>query len=112
MTSTHAVRCHFLVCTNARPPGSALPSCGRRGSGDVFAAFQKEIARRGLPPGVKVTATGCLTPCQYGPTVVVYPAGAWYGAVGPGDVAEIVARHLDDNSTAERLRLPPEAQLW
>ncbi len=112
MTNTHAVRFHFLVCTNTRPPNSPLPSCGRRGSEGVYQAFGRELARRGLPPGVKVTATGCLTPCQYGPTVVVYPAGVWYGAVAPGDVSEIMASHLDDNKSVKRLLLPPAARLW
>jgi len=112
MTNTHAVRCHFLVCTNTRPAGSPLPSCGQRGSGEVYAAFQRELALRGLPPGVKVTATVCLTPCQHGPTVVVYPQGAWYGGTAPSDVPEIMASHLDDNAPVERLLLPPDARLW
>lgn len=112
MTHSHTVRFHFLVCTNARPEGSPLPSCGRRGGGSVYAAFARELALRGDGEGIKVTATGCLTPCQHGPTVVVYPAGDWYGAVAPTDVPEIVASHLDNNQAVERLRLPPDAQLW
>ncbi len=95
-----------------RPPNHPLPSCGRRGSGEVYAAFQLELARRGLPPGIKVTATGCLTPCRHGPTMAVYPEGAWYGAITPADVPEIVASHLDDDTCVERLLLPPGAQLW
>lgn len=110
--NTHAVQFHFFVCTNSRPPHSPLPSCGRSGSGDVYAAFQQELAARGLPPGVKVTATSCLTPCQHGPTVVVYPAGTWYGTVTPADVPEIIASHLEGRQPLERLLLPRDAQLW
>lgn len=78
----------------------------------MHAAFARELARRGGSPGVKVTGTACLTPCQWGPTVVVYPAGVWYGAVAPDDVPEIVAAHLDENQCVARLLLPPDAQLW
>ncbi len=70
------VYAHFFVCTNERPDGHPLPSCGPRGGLGVFEAFTQELARRGFPAGVKVTATGCLTPCQYGPNVVVYPEGS------------------------------------
>lgn len=112
MTNTHAVRCHFLVCTNTRPPNHPLPSCGHKGGGEVYAAFQRELAARGLPPGVKVTATGCLTPCRYGVTVAIYPQSAWYGGLTPADVPEIMASHLDDGLPVKRLLLPPDAQLW
>ena len=69
------------------------------------------MARRGYPAGVKVTATGCLTPCQCGPNVVVYPEGIWYAGVMPGDVAEIVAAHVDHNTVIARLLLPPEVRV-
>lgn len=104
--------CHFFVCTNLRPDGHPLPSCGRRGSAKVFEAFQQEIARRGWPPGVKVTPTGCLTPCQCGPTVVVYPAGVWYGGVGVNDVPDLVAAHLDVGEIVARLLLPADIRVW
>lgn len=106
------VKYHFLVCTNARPEGHPLPSCGRRGSAGVYEAFGRELARRGWPPGVKVTPTGCLTPCQHGPNVVVYPEDVWYSGVAPDDVPEIVAAHLDRQNVIERLLLPPDARLW
>jgi (2Fe-2S) ferredoxin len=106
------VRYHFFVCTNTRPEGHPLPSCGQRGGADVFTAFQQELARRSWPPGVKVTATGCLTPCQCGPNVVVYPEGTWYGSVQPSDVAEVVAAHLEQGTRVERLLLPSGVRLW
>lgn len=103
---------HFLVCSNARPEGHPLPSCGRRGSAGVYEAFQRELSGRGWPPGVKVTPTGCLTPCQHGPNVAVYPEDIWYAGVTPADVPEIVAAHLDHQTVIERLLLPADARLW
>ena len=64
------------------------------------------MALRGYPAGLKVTATGCLTPCQCGPNVVVYPEGVWYAGVGTGDVSEVVAAHVDQGRTVPRLLLP------
>jgi (2Fe-2S) ferredoxin len=102
---------HFFVCTNERPEGHPLPSCGPRGGQAVFAAFGQEIARRGYPQGVKVTASGCLTPCNHGPNVVVYPEGVWYANVMPADVPGLVAVHLDGLGTAEPLVLAKTVQL-
>ncbi len=105
------VRHHFLVCTNRRPEGHPLPCCGLRGSESVYGAFLKEMADRGYPRGVKVTATSCLTPCQHGPNVVVYPQGIWYAGVTEADAAEIVAAHVDQERVVERLRLPEKERV-
>lgn len=104
--------CHFFVCTNARPDESPLPSCGPRGGEGVFEAFRRELARRGWPPGVKVTPTGCLTPCQHGPNVVVYPQGTWYAGVSAWDVPALIAAHLERGEALDRLRLPADVRLW
>lgn len=105
------IQAHFFVCTNRRSNGHPLPSCGARGSVGVFEAFTEELARRGYPVGIKVTAAGCLTPCQSGPNVVVYPAGVWYAGVTPADVPELLAAHEDGRGVVERLRLPPEVRV-
>lgn len=102
---------HFFVCTNARPEGHPLPSCAPRGGKAVYAAFAREIARRGYPPGIKVTASGCLAPCNHGPNVVVYPEGVWYANVTEADVSKLLAVHLDGVGSADDLRLPGDVQL-
>lgn len=104
------VATHFLICINKRAADSPLPCCGCGGEA-VFAAFTREIARRGYPPGVKVTPTGCLTPCQQGPNVIVYPQGLWYAGVTPEDAAALVAAHLDNGPPQTHLLLPPEVQV-
>ena len=102
---------HFFVCTNERPSGHPLPSCAPRGGAAVFAAFGRELARRGNPPGVKVTASGCLTPCDHGPNVVVYPEGVWYANLTASDVPALLAAHLDGVGCVESLRLPESVRL-
>ena len=105
------VRWHFFVCVNERPADSPLPSCAPRGGRDVYQEFVRQIARRGYPAGVKVTSTSCLTPCQCGPNVVVYPEGVWYAGVTAGDVAELLDSHLEHDRPLERLLLPAEVRV-
>ncbi len=102
---------HFIVCTNERPADNPLPSCAPNGGTLVYQAFLREIASRGYPPGLKVTPSGCLTPCQVGPNVVCYPAGVWYAHVTPADVAEIVKTHLAGGTVA-RLLKPDDIRVW
>ena len=111
MTQASRITLHFFVCTNERPGDHPLPSCAPCGGKEVFAAFARELARRGYPPGVKVTASGCLTPCNHGPNVVVYPEGVWYAQITPADVPTLMAVLLDGVGTADHLRLPVDVQL-
>ncbi len=106
--STSRVQVHFFICTNARPDGSPLPSCGARGGEAIHQAFTRELSRRGWPSGVKATATGCLTPCQCGPNVVVYPHGLWYAGVTPADVPTLLAYYLDGTGDVTHLELDKE----
>lgn len=102
----------FLVCINERPGGSALPCCAARGGKSLLAAFQAEHAARRWPHGVKVVGATCLTSCQCGPTVAVYPGAIWYGGVTPADVTELFDAHLSGSGPVKRLLLPGDVQVW
>jgi (2Fe-2S) ferredoxin len=102
----------FLVCTNERPSDSPLPCCARRGGSSLLRAFRAELARRGYPRGVMVAGSTCLTSCQCGPTVVVYPDAIWYGGVTEADVAELFDVHLSGRGKVERLLLPSNVRVW
>jgi len=94
---------HFFVCSQRRPP-FAKPSCGLRDSGDVLAALAAAIEERGLQAEIGVTPTGCLGPCESGPSIVVYPEAVWYQSVRPEDVPEMVEKHAVAGEPVERLR--------
>jgi (2Fe-2S) ferredoxin len=98
-------RRHVFVCTNRRPgDGGGKPSCGERGGDAVLAGLVRAVAGDARLCGeVAVTGTQCLGPCFDGPTVVVYPEGAWYAGVAPGDVDELVREHLVEGRVVERL---------
>src|SRR5258708_40223826 len=85
---------HFFVCANERP-ALGKPSCGARGGAAILTALQEGLgAHPELWGRIAITSSGCLGPCFEGPTIVVYPEGVWYVGVTPGDVPEIVERHM------------------
>ena len=99
---------HILVCTQSRPDGHPRGSCTERNSRDLVMRFNMEMARLNLVFQMIVTETSCLGPCQFGPTVVVYPDGVWYNKVTPDDVPEILEQHIQNGKQVERLLMPEE----
>ncbi len=51
---------------------------------------------------------GCLEQCEFGPTVVIYPQGIWYGGVTPEDVPRILDETVIGGRILEDLLIPPE----
>ncbi len=93
---------HVFVCLQKKPPG--MPSCGSQGSEQIFMKFQEAVmSNPDLMTKMAVTPTGCLGPCMFGPTVVVYPDAVWYGRVTPNDVQEIIEKHIIGGEPVERL---------
>ena len=91
-------------------------SCSAVGSGDVKAAFERELEARGLRfgkeskgrnPHGSIILTDCSSVgfCSIGAAVLVYPEGVWYAQVTAKDVAEIVDEHLVKGRKVERLAL-------
>ncbi|MFM2420398.1 MAG: hypothetical protein RL385_5121 [Pseudomonadota bacterium] len=96
---------HVFVCLQNRPLGHARGSCQGRGSPGVYQAFVDELEQRGLKDEIRLTHSGCLGPCQGGPSVLVYPEGVLYSQVHPDDVSAIVQQHLLDGQPLARLAL-------
>jgi len=102
---------HIFVCTNRRPIESELPSCAGNGGEELLEEFRAQIFRLGLSTVVKVTGTGCLTPCHYGANVVIYPAGIWYCLVKQADVEDILKACINGTDPIDRLRLPESVRV-
>ncbi|MFN3987719.1 MAG: (2Fe-2S) ferredoxin domain-containing protein [Rhodocyclaceae bacterium] len=100
---------HILVCVQGRPPGHPRGSCQQKGCSDVYQGFLEAFQARNLWSEFAVTNTGCLGPCQAGPSVLVYPEAVMYAGVSPADVAAIIDEHLLADRPVVRLQAPAEA---
>jgi (2Fe-2S) ferredoxin len=96
---------HIFVCENLRAEDDPRGCCQAKGSPAIRAAFKAEIKKRGLKGKVRANQSGCLDACEFGPSIVVYPEGVWYGGVTVEDVQEIMESHIVDGVPVERLRI-------
>lgn len=92
---------HVFICTNQR--GAEKASCGEAQGKELVAEFKKLLVEKNLKGRMRAQAAGCCDACDYGPTVVVYPEGVYYGKVMLSDVREIVEEHLINNRPVQRL---------
>lgn len=97
---------HIFICCNQRDAGHVRGCCDPDGGGALKQAFKNAIARRGLRPQVRANLAGCLDQCELGPTVVIYPAGIWYGGVGTGDVDRILDQTVVGGEIIDELLIP------
>jgi (2Fe-2S) ferredoxin len=93
---------HIFICNNQRKEGERK-SCGEQCGMELVKAFKKSIKDNGLKEKMRAQRTGCLDACDYGPSMVVYPEGIFYGGVQLSDVEEIVSEHLIHNRPVGRL---------
>ena len=100
---------HVFVCVQRRPADHPRGACAPQGEA-VMNRFLEEIQQRQLFNKIAITSTGCLGPCGFGPSVLVYPEGVLYGKVTPDDVTTIIEEHLLADQPVERLKAP--AFVW
>jgi len=84
-------------------------ACGCARAGDVLAALQQRVARRGLGDEVEVRATRCRGLCAVEPVVILQPRGILYCRVEPADAAAIVEETLVRGQVLQRLLYPEPA---
>jgi (2Fe-2S) ferredoxin len=97
-------RKHVFICTNEKETGKKC--CGEERGMALVNAFKDNMRSKGLQLEIRAQKTGCLDACNFGPSLVVYPEGIYYGNVLLSDVNEIVEEHLLQNQPVERLVLP------
>lgn len=97
---------HVFVCINRRPGDSPKGSCAAKGSEELPLLLKQACDAAGVK-NVRINKAQCLDACERGCAVVVYPEGAWYQKVTPGDVEEIVESHLKNGAPVERLQMEP-----
>ena len=77
--------------------------CTAAGGDKVTELFEELIKKNGLDNRVNIVRTGCLGPCEMGPTVIVNPGDILYVRVKPEDVKEIFEKHIVKGEIVERL---------
>jgi (2Fe-2S) ferredoxin len=97
---------HIFVCCNQRGADHPRGCCDPAGSEALRNRFKQELQARGLKPLVRANAAGCLDQCEFGPTVVIYPQGIWYGAVRPDDVPRVLDETVIAGRVIKELRIP------
>jgi len=95
---------HIFCCTNERPPGHKRGCCKEKGAEDLRNYLKARVKEEGIE-GARVNNAGCLDRCELGPTIVIYPEGAWYTCATRADVDEIVESHLKKGVPVARLLL-------
>ncbi|RPH37829.1 (2Fe-2S) ferredoxin domain-containing protein [bacterium] len=94
---------HVFVCINERPAGHPKGCCLEKGSAAIRDALKAELQKRGLGGIVRANNSGCLDACAFGPSMVIYPEGIWYGGVKKEDVPEIVEQTIIRGAVIPRL---------
>ncbi len=92
---------HVFICTNQKD--APKKCCGDERGTALVDAFKNIIKEKGLITDIRAQKTGCLDFCAFGPTMVVYPEGVFYGNVQLSDVEEIIESHLVNDVVVERL---------
>ena len=92
---------HVFICTNDKD--APKKCCGSERGMMLVDAMKNSLKERGLQLEIRAQKAGCLDQCAFGPSMVVYPEGIFYGNVQPSDIEEIVESHLVNNIIVERL---------
>ncbi|MBZ4683950.1 MAG: hypothetical protein PWP46_944 [Fusobacteriaceae bacterium] len=94
---------HILVCSSSRLNGVQKGYCIQNGGSEIVETIIEEVDDRDLSSEIMVTNTGCLSICDKGPIVIIYPEGIWYGNVSSDDIEEIFDSHIENGKVVERL---------
>lgn len=94
---------HIFICTNQKEEGK--PCCGEEKGMELVEAFKNLVKEHKINTEVRAQRAGCFDTCAFGPSVVVYPEGIFYGKVQLSDVLEIFNQHILLNKPVERLML-------
>ncbi|MFT5525946.1 MAG: (2Fe-2S) ferredoxin [Pirellulaceae bacterium] len=99
---------HIFVCCNQRAAGHPRGCCDCDGSENLRNLFKAEVKKRNLGPLVRANKAGCLDQCEFGPAVVIYPQGIWYGGVQAEDVPRIIEETVVHGRVLEDLVIPAD----
>jgi (2Fe-2S) ferredoxin len=77
--------------------------CHKKDSAALLPYIETELSDRGMED-IMVSSTGCMSRCESGPLMVVYPQGSWYGDMTEEKIDEVLDA-LQDGKEATHLLL-------
>jgi (2Fe-2S) ferredoxin len=80
------------------------PTCAARVR-PVWSALHAEVQRLDLDDQCELIVSGCLSRCDDGPNINVYPNLTKYAHVTPDDARRIVAEHVAEGQPVAELRV-------
>ena len=90
---------HIFVCAGFRAGGDSKGTCNKKGSLNYLPYIENEILDRGL--NAAITSTGCMKACDFGPVMVIYPEGYWYGNIVSEGIIDEILDALENGKAAE-----------
>jgi len=97
---------HVFFCLNQRETGQAC--CNSAGRNAVLFEYAKQkiqALEKNGPGKIRINKAGCLSRCEQGPVIVIYPDAIWYTYIDQEDIDEIINSHLLSGKIVERLRI-------
>ncbi|MBX9912676.1 MAG: (2Fe-2S) ferredoxin domain-containing protein [Pseudomonadaceae bacterium] len=97
---THSYR--VLLCNG--------PRCTRRGALPLWKSLREQLKAAGkleCAGGVHITRTQCQFPCDQGPTMSVYPPGAWYQVRNSDELTRLVEQQFIAGQLVPELLMRP-----
>jgi (2Fe-2S) ferredoxin len=94
---------HIFVCANQKAEGKKC--CGEAFGLEAVNRLRARIKEAGLPIQVRAQRAGCLDVCAFGPALVVYPEGTFYGGLTPEGIDRIFEEHICRGQVVEELEL-------
>ncbi len=99
---------HVFCCINERPDGHLRGCCAGKGARQLCDYMCRRAMALGLTQGtcrIRINHAGCLSLCEFGPVMIVYPEGVAYSYRSNEDIEEILRKHLILGRRVEHLVL-------
>ena len=94
---------HIFICGSYRTTGEAKGTCHKRDSASLLGYIESELGDRGMDD-TTVTGASCMSRCEKGPMMVVYPEAHWYGEINEEKI-DVILDALQEGQPAEALLL-------
>ena len=96
---------HVFFCLNER--GGNQPCCNSFGASSLqkYAKDRLKKLKASSKKKIRINRAGCMSRCDEGPVLVIYPEGIWYQYIDKLDIDEIIESHIIGNKVVKRLQI-------